>query len=254
MPLLHNIRSSKWLSLLRPRTKDVRLELGPKLELMPYEILVQILSYLDLYDFTSARSVSALPSALLTALIDHQYANLVTQVCRSLFRASDTLELWHTLAYSLQAQHRPLLLDKLTHPKSLLLPELKPTVLRSLYFFYNWAPLPEYRSPKLVRHGRLRLHVRVEDLLPVASTYFTGNFFIAPTNDKLICLDLRTGETVEEFQLGMTCPTMIFEGNTVTKSVFAAATKSFRETSVKPSHLFRTQLLTDIFPSGQNYR
>lgn len=67
MPLVHNIRSSKWLSHLRSNTKDVQIELGPKLELMPYEILVQILSYLDLYDFTSARSVSALPFALLTA-------------------------------------------------------------------------------------------------------------------------------------------------------------------------------------------
>lgn len=177
----------------------------------------------------------------LQRLVDYRYANLITQVCRSLFRASDTLELWHTLAYSLQAQHRPLLLDKLTHPKSLLLPELKATVLRSLYFFYNWAPLPEYRSPKLLRRERHHLHVRVEDLLPLASTYFAVIFFIAPTKDKLICLDLRTGETVEEFQMGMTCPTIIIEGDTVTKSVFAAATKSFRETSVKPSHLFRTQ-------------
>lgn len=254
MPVVHNIHHLKWTSFLRPKTEVVRLELGPKLDLMPYEILVQILSYLDLYDFTSARSVSALPFALLTALIDYRYANLITQVCRSLSRASNTLELWHTLACSLQAQHRPLLLDKLTHPKSLLLPELKATVLRSLYFFYNWAPLPEHRSPKLVRRERHRLHVRVEDLLPVASTYFAGNFFIVPTKDKLICLDLRTGETVEEFQLGMTCPTIIFEGDTVTKSVFAAATKSLRETSVKLSHLFRTQLLTDIFLSGQNYR
>lgn len=177
----------------------------------------------------------------LQRLVDYRYANLITQVCRSLFRASDTLELWHTLAYSLQAQHRPLLLDKLTHPKSLLLPELKTTVLRSLYFFYNWAPLPEYRSPKLLRRERHHLHVRVEDLLPLASTYFAVDFFIAPTKDKLICLDLRTGETVEEFQMGMTCPTIIIEGDAVTMSVFAAATKSFRETSVKPSHLFRTQ-------------
>lgn len=64
MPLVYKSRSSTLVSTLRSETSSSRprddlLGLGPRLDLMTYDILVDIFLYLDFYDFTSARLVSA---------------------------------------------------------------------------------------------------------------------------------------------------------------------------------------------------
>lgn len=64
MPLVHKSRSSTLVSILEPETssaqlvRDDLLGLGLRLDLMTYDILVEILSYLDFYGFSSARLVS----------------------------------------------------------------------------------------------------------------------------------------------------------------------------------------------------
>lgn len=65
--------------------------------------------------------------------------------------------------------------------------------------------------------------------------YSTNDFSVVSVDDKLICLDFKTGETVEEFQLGLSYRIMYTEKGT---KVFAAVTGKLQvgETSVIQSH------------------
>lgn len=74
MPLVHRSRSSPSVSILGPETsinqpRDDLLGLGRRLDLMTFDIIVDILSYLDFYDFLSARLVSAI--SLTTSIMTH---------------------------------------------------------------------------------------------------------------------------------------------------------------------------------------
>lgn len=152
-------------------------------------------------------------------------------MCRSLHEASETLELWHNLAFQMQAASIALVLDDFTHPRTLPLPSLKSVVCQSAFLHRNWsgASLPSSArlsgssAPRILKakSKHTYLGMSIVEFLPVAAAFVTDDYFVMPSEDHLVCLDIQRCLRLEEYALELRKPLISLHIDLETRDAFA---------------------------------